>query len=315
MVTQHFEATLLAMGQILFRVISTDPKTWLPLSIRMQSAPLYRECMVHAAGQYNTKDIQEILPFLPNDSREALMEMAADIINNMQNATSKMLSYYPIPLQRARSVGLVDRDENSRNSYSNDILHWMALMIFRQWLGHQIVLDNTHHAADLGYDFLSQVKAGGSSYLEEVDLTQWHHFFPMSARGRHVIETKLDEIKEHVKRWTVGFFNNTTRLDVEKWPSGYFTCSTFTVERYPWESELKREEESDADDEDSDDSEAMDTDEEGETGSANSVKKEREGEERMGYGDDEFEDELTKMDPERQEAGKVPEEGARERGS
>lgn len=234
-ITQHFEATLLAMGQDLYRAISADPISWIGVSIRMQSQPLYRESMIHAAGRFNTEEMQNSLPNFDDFTRALLIDMAKVITDGVKKSVSLMLSYYPTGLQRVKRTSLVDKEENSRNSYSNDILHWMALTIFRQWLGHEVGDDSTHNAHDMGHDFMKLIRRGDDAYLVANDLDSWHTFFPMSTRSRSVIKAKLDDIKEYVKRWTSGFFANRSKLDVAKYGLDYFTCAKFKNEQYPWE--------------------------------------------------------------------------------
>lgn len=234
MITQHFEATLLAMGQVVHRAVANDPCSWIDLSIRMQSKTFYRESLIHAAGQYNKPEFQQRFQSLDPDSRERVTQMARRIVDRVKRITSLMLSYYPAGIMREKSIGLVDKDMNSRNSYSNDILHWMALTVFRQWVGHQITSNNTYDGEDLGHDFMRRVSHGGRAYLADFDLEGWHELFPMSARGRHVIEMKLDEIKTHAIMWAHQFFQNKSKLDVHRFGRGYFTFQEPLTDRYPW---------------------------------------------------------------------------------
>lgn len=255
------------MGQSLYRAIAQDPEDWLRLSIRIKSKPLYRESLIHAVGQYKTMELQNALLTFPRDTQEMLYHLSNDIITRVKDITSKMLSYYPQDLMRMKSTGLVDKEDNSRNSYANDILYWMALCMFRQWLAYQISEDHTHNASDMGFDFIKLLRSGtyfrpGSAYLTQPDLQGWHEYFPMSARGKHVIETKLEDIK---RQWWEGpeidplntiwwhhrsLLHNESKLEVEKYGAGYFTCAVPYIEVYPWERRPKLEV---TDDEDMDD--------------------------------------------------------------
>lgn len=217
--------------------------------MKVQSRTLYRESMIHAAGQFNTQDMRDAYPTFDELTRHHLKIMSDQLHKLVKKRVSLMLSYYPIQLQRIKKTSLMDKEENSRNSYANDILHWMALSIFRQWLAHQIADDNTHHAKDMGYGFMKAVKAGGEHYLGETEIQHWHQFFPMSARAANVVEMKLDEIKKHVKQWTRGLFINESKLDMKQHDTGYFTCSRFCGISCPWEAP---ETQQDPDDDDSD---------------------------------------------------------------
>ena len=325
------------MNQTVYRSISKEPAIWLTLAIQMQSKPIYREAITHAVGQYKTESMQAALPDLDQETRNFIESKANAIIGKMREATSNMLSHYPTALQRTKKTSLIDKEENSRNSYGGDILHWMALVIFRHWLGHQITLDNTHQADDLGFKFFKLVRQGGDAYLSDPDLQSWHGYFPMSARSRNVIQTRLAEIKAHLKWYTRGFFWNASELDVEQYSTGFFTCIGFPKEEsFPWEAEVESLEEteyteSELGDDDDEDESKMDIDEgdkrglqaaasvkpgtSGKSGktaltidttkatrSPKSAKAVRKASEEGDYAEDDFDAELVRMDPEYEKA-------------
>ena len=317
MFTQHFEATLLSMGDILYHSISVSPVVWLNLSIRMQSKTLYRECMMHAAARYNTPELREARSTLDPLTRDLMRIMAAKIAKDVKTAISLMLSYYPVMLQRPKSTSLLDKGENMRNSYANDILQWMALTIFRQWLSHQVAEDRTHHASDLGYATMRLIDKGGRAYLTKVEVQAWHEFFPLSTKSSNLIQERLEGIKNYVQRWTQKVFRNNTRLDYEEHGIKYFPSAEFVGDKYPWDPKLKKGEGDDS--EDDEDDEASDSSEEpGDIDSADEDKpatsaksvtmadapksavqllhEEVRRASKRKYGDTEFEDELTQMD-------------------
>lgn len=59
--------------------------------------------------------------------------------------------------------------------------------------------DNTHHAADGGYGFFTSVGEGGEAYLGKEMVRSFHGFFPMSSKGKHVVENHLSALKEALK--------------------------------------------------------------------------------------------------------------------
>lgn len=149
----------------------------------------------------NAKDevVPEEVVTVLNDKVEKLQEMVS-------KAENHFFSYYPQAIMRVRPAALDQRDSISRASYSNDILSWMALAIFRHWLGECVTQDFTHHAEDLGWEFIMAINTGGEAYLNAEELKHFHVRFPMSAKAAACINVRLGDIKEAVKQWTVVSF-------------------------------------------------------------------------------------------------------------
>ena len=181
---------------------------------------------------------------------DLLQKKGQDLMEAVQNAEMKLLSYYPPALLRELSVGLVDKDNNSRASYGNDILTWIALVAFRQFTGQNCASDETHHAEDMGYEFMDAIAKAGDHYLSKNELKEFHRLFPMSGKATSAVEAKLAEIKQHAATFGVPLLKNESQLDVNKYPSGYFTCATVRFEDYPWYNSVQDVEMEEEDDED-----------------------------------------------------------------
>ena len=111
----------------------------------------------------------------------------------------KILSYYPQYMQRELTVGYAEKDNIGRASYQNDIFSWIGLVAFRHFAAQNVADDKTHHAADLGFAYVSTINAGEDRYLDRSALSEFHRFFPMTQKGTKVVEDRITEIKEHVK--------------------------------------------------------------------------------------------------------------------
>lgn len=107
-------------------------------------------------------------------------------------------------MQREKCVGRGDKDSNSRASYANDIFTWMPLTILRHWGMQAMASDKTHHAEDMGFQYVKTIVAGGDGYLDRRSLQNtFHHYFPLSGKGESVVERNLGEMKEHIKSFVV----------------------------------------------------------------------------------------------------------------
>ena len=110
----------------------------------------------------------------------------------------------------------------------------MALTAFRHYVGQNETSDSIHNCVDMGYEFMVKIRDGGNAYLARTDLDEFFQRFPMTGKGKTVVEGWLMQIKEYVKRWAVPFFINNSQLDVRRFPSYYFTNTNVGFTDYPF---------------------------------------------------------------------------------
>lgn len=239
-VTGPIEATLLATGQNLYRAIAENPTGWLVFADRIRSRAIFKEAMIHACGCYNTDKIQTAIhDGNMSEAIVAIMERKAqEILNGVSTTTRRLSSYYPISLTRVATVGRIDKDNTGRADYGNDILGWMALSVFRHWLGDMMAMDHTSHAKDMGFFFMQLISQGGNAYLNRQLMQQsFHAKFPMSPKGMNAVEFRLTEIKHNVKDYVKGYFNRTCQLDLARYPVKHYTHINIAAEDFPWHAE------------------------------------------------------------------------------
>ncbi|KAK4502350.1 hypothetical protein PRZ48_005775 [Zasmidium cellare] len=236
-VTQAIESTLLACGQNFYFAISQNPIRWLEFATRIQSKAIFKEALIHAAGQFEMKIVQDNTPYdiLPEDVITILEDKVNRIKRGVQKAQSCFSSYYPQRIMRARPDITEDREKISRASYSNDIIIWMALSVLRHFLLEQMSRDRTHHASDLGWSFIKTINTGGEAYLSSVELDRgFHTRFPMSGKASACLKQRLTEIKEALKQWTTDLMKDNSQLDTKARKVKYFTNTIVTEDDYPW---------------------------------------------------------------------------------
>lgn len=243
MITKPIESTLLSTGQTVHNSICLGPAAWLDFACRIKSKVIFREAVIHAVGQYNTPAMQTAMrSALEKTVVEVIEKKATVLMEAVKKSFMKVLSYYPQQLQRGRRVGLADVDNFGRNSYANDIYSWMALTVFRHYIMQHVADDQTHRADDMGHALVRAIGEGGDAYLDKQAVIQFHHLFPMSARGSAVVENKLNDIKEEVKKFVVAIVQNNSQLyDVGKLK--FFTCAHVEARDYPWSETSKAPEE------------------------------------------------------------------------
>ncbi|KAK4540105.1 hypothetical protein LTR36_009770 [Oleoguttula mirabilis] len=265
-ITRSIEATLLAMGQLFQQAMASNPIAWLNFAYRIRSRIIFREALIHATGKYKMPAIIEQIDTLPQPVADVLHRKAKTLKSAMQQAEMKILSYYPTHLQREKTVGRADKDSIGRASYANDVMSWISLTVLRHYFAQNGTMEQTHNAEDMGYEMVMTIMAGGDTYLDKPMLDSFHGLFPMSRKGESVVEGKLLEMKDHIKRFVKDLAKNESQLDTRVFAVTHFTCTTVNIDDYPWNTgyiPVQATRESSNDEEEGVDEEMADTDYDG----------------------------------------------------
>lgn len=184
------------------------------------------EAIVHLTGQWN-KMTNEMKEILDPKVRELCQKKHDKLDADKQRIECHVLKYYSPVL--TREIG-APPSKISRMSYSNDIMQWMSLSLFRHWFASALALDRHRHAKDGGYWLYSRLAAGGPAYLSKVELKSYHEKFPMSTRGENVLEEHVEQLKNNIKALVRPLMKNESQLDCERFPVDYTTCIKITRE-------------------------------------------------------------------------------------
>ncbi|RMY24890.1 hypothetical protein D0867_01079 [Hortaea werneckii] len=233
-VTHAIEATLLATGQLLHQSIANRPAPWLILAYKIHSRNLFRESIIHAAGKYNTEEIQKEIVNMPEDVADLLHRKGRTLREAVKMAEKRILSYYPTHLQREKTVGRADKDSIGRASYSNDVMSWIGLVVLRHFFTQLLADDATHNAPDMGKELVDAVMQGGDTYLDKGIMDQFHAYFPMSQKGASVLENKVSDMKESIKKFMADLHKNESMLDTKTFKIAHFTCVKVFQHEYPF---------------------------------------------------------------------------------
>ena len=248
-VAKPVESGLLNLGQQLFLSISNQPVAWLGFACQIQSKSIWREAVTHTVGQFNKHGIQDSLRTvgIPHKASDIVHEKAFKLKEMAKKLQSELLSYYPDNLQRTKTTGRADRDSIGRASYANDIMAWLGLTCWRHWLGQMVILDHTHNAEDMGWQYFKCVYDAGDSYLNRVQMDQFHLYFPMSGKGQSVLENNINMLKQRGRNIVEPALRSYCQLDIDRFPVNHMTCVRVGPSDFPWMQEEQVEEEEDDD--------------------------------------------------------------------
>ena len=149
---RSIESAFVGEGQALYDSIAQIPMEWNDVGYRLQSRWLFKESLIHIVGRYNEMlqtpldeankelDGRCALDSLRPDIRAVVERKVAELRQMCRSAEQSIASYYPSHLYRRSATGRADHDDIGRKSYSNDIMAWMSLSLFRHWFAQQIAL-------------------------------------------------------------------------------------------------------------------------------------------------------------------------------
>ncbi|KAF3010850.1 hypothetical protein E8E13_008969 [Curvularia kusanoi] len=239
LISKPIEVALFKHGQSLFQAIRVSPHAWMGMAYRIRSELIFKECMIHLAGDWrNIKqkaNVVEQLRVIPG-ARSLVKKYHHALLDKAKDVETKVASHYP------QSVRLPSEElPIKRESYARDILVWMALTFFRHWITQRILTGKGRDAPDCGFDLFTALGAGGNHYMDKTVMNQFHAKFPMTKKAMNVLENHLFELKECIKNVVLdsGILKSQCQLDVHRFPTKHLTCTEFDREDFPWLKEEK----------------------------------------------------------------------------
>ncbi|RDW72459.1 uncharacterized protein DSM5745_07631 [Aspergillus mulundensis] len=221
--------TLLGFDQQLYRLIAQDPISWVKLAVRMQSAPIFQESMVHLIGKWGLLEERD-RETLPKSIRTLCTQKLHDL-NGIKKIVELRITKR---LPRLRSD-----NPHYQETRTSNVFGWMALSFCQQWLCESFAEGRNRHAPDGGAAFYRAVAAGGDASLTRVnqDISQ----FPSSPRasvgstkGLKELEKALNELKEGMTGVVSDLLVNQAKYDPEilgELP--HLTCCRVSEEEMP----------------------------------------------------------------------------------
>ncbi|KAI9372566.1 hypothetical protein BJX61DRAFT_542586 [Aspergillus egyptiacus] len=215
-VLQAIRTTLLGFDQQLYRLISEDPVSWVKLAVRIQSAPIFQESMVHLVGKWG---------LLEDQDRDSLPKSIKDLCNKKLEdleLTKKAVELKIVNLPRPRS-------DKHRQRGRNVIFAWMALNFYQQWLCESFVEGRNYRAPDGGASFYRAIAAGGDAYFDKLyhEISEFPSVEgqPESMKGLQEFENDLNELKKGIKEFVSDLLVNRAKYDPDSLGElPYLTC-------------------------------------------------------------------------------------------
>lgn len=246
-VSNALNLALVAQGEILYRSIAANAEVWGELALRIRSEIVFRESVVHLVGQWHSLS-SDVMNRLSVELREICQTKFTELDERKKSSELKILGHYPASLQvmlsQNQNVGAGSRTIRGKGvptrasqAYGSQIMGWMALSLFRHWLGQSIAGDMSRRACDGGLAFYTAIAEAGEKYLNQGSREAFVRHFPLSAKARTQFDRAINDIKEEVKVYVTELVKKRCTLDVSRWPVTWLTCTEVSREDLPWVGE------------------------------------------------------------------------------
>jgi hypothetical protein len=224
MLAPSIESALWPNQSFVQEAIAVNPTGWLSITAKLRSTNLFGEALIHATGQYNRLDDQEIRT-LEEPIRKILERKVRDLAGKKASVELNLITYIPNQLRPSGSM---------RQDYAENIWNWQAFGIYQHWMGSQLCIDRGRNAIDGGLSFYRTIYDG--QYLIHDDLkSTWFDACPMTIRAQRTLSNRIDMLKERASHVVSELLESNIQLDSETFPVDYLTCVPFDKENdVPW---------------------------------------------------------------------------------
>ncbi|EKD20543.1 hypothetical protein MBM_01225 [Drepanopeziza brunnea f. sp. 'multigermtubi' MB_m1] len=240
MVRSHITSALMNFGRDLYLAIMHDPPRWMQLAYYLESAPIFREGLIHAVGSYGWWPWSSFHP-------PEMFAQTIEVMNRKLSELEALRSAAADSLDAAQlQVGDVDLTADSLTAATADI--WSVGQQWKSWFNGALAeadskapqsnpnLEHTRRLDHAGVYRL--ILKGGDAYLplEEV-LDRIEAIKPDGAKvpskGREV-ERTLKTMKDYAQEQVAALCVNNSMLPVEEVGIDYFTCINLKDSEMPW---------------------------------------------------------------------------------
>ncbi|KAL4788647.1 hypothetical protein BJX76DRAFT_315315 [Aspergillus varians] len=212
--------TLLSFDQELYRSIAQDPTSWVKLAVRIQSAPIFQESMIHLVGKWGFLEVKD-RESLPKNIRTLCNRKIHDLDVIKKSVELQIVTHLPCP-----------RSDSARYRETNNVFGWMALTFYQQWLCESFAESRNRHAPDGGAAFYRAIAAGVNPDIAQFpDPTDTNG---ESNKGLKELEKDLNELKKGMKGFISDLLVNQAKYDpLVLGELQYLTCCKVREEEMP----------------------------------------------------------------------------------
>ncbi|OWP04036.1 hypothetical protein B2J93_8417 [Marssonina coronariae] len=233
-VRPHINNALMQFGKDLYLAIMDDPPRWMHLAVYLESAPIFREGVVHVVGNF---PVWVWSSFHPQEMFSPVLEIMEKKLKDL-----KALKAAANTSLITTSV-LVGGTELSINSLSNaTMISWSVVQQWRDWFAGSLARGNGKADEEknrVHAQVYRTLRKGGDSYLpiqqvlEQLEAIRSEDQ-PLGTAERKQVEKDLHSIKKSAQKQVALLCVNNSMLPVERAGIEWFTCVNVENKEMPW---------------------------------------------------------------------------------
>ncbi|PBP22755.1 hypothetical protein BUE80_DR006384 [Diplocarpon rosae] len=233
-VRPHINNALMQFGKDLYLAIMNDPPRWMHLAVYLESAPIFREGVIHVVGNF---PVWVWSSFHPHELFSPVLEIMGKKLRDLK------------ALKAAANASLIttsvlgEGSETSINSLSRATLHsWFVVQLWRDWFAGSLAKGNGKADQEknrVHAEVYRTLQKGGDAYLPIGQVLEQLEAIRSSDQAlgtaeRKQVERDLEFMKKSAQKQVAPLCINYSMLSVEKAGIEWFTCITVEKQEMPW---------------------------------------------------------------------------------
>lgn len=233
-VRTYIESYLLRISQKFWVHIAKAPEAWSDIAVRLQSAIIFRESIIHIAGGLEIPGLIKRERFGTCQFGKICLEIAErkslELRGKKIDVERRLLQYYPPRLIRRETPDKIP----GRADYGSDIYYWQALTMCRQFFQSSILANRHHRHEDGGIEFYRTIFR--CDYIDKHAAEEFHQLFAMSTKGKQCLADAVELIKDDLRVIVADLLEDNLQLrtTVRSKPLRYLVCTKVLEEELPW---------------------------------------------------------------------------------
>ncbi|KAG4030889.1 hypothetical protein MFRU_010g00230 [Monilinia fructicola] len=236
-VRTYIESYLLRITQKLWMHVARGPEAWSDIGVRLQSAVIYREAIVHIAGALEIPGLIKMHRFRQTQFGSVCLaaaeSKALELREKKIDVERRLLQFYPARLIRRETAEKIP----GRADYGADIYYWQALTMCRQFFQSSVLANRHHRHEDGGVEFYRTVFR--CDYIDKAAIDEFHQLFAMSTKGKQCLADAIELIKDDHRVIVADLLDDNLQLrtTTRSKPLRYLTCTRIADAELPWIAE------------------------------------------------------------------------------
>lgn len=231
-VGESIERALLNCSDSMWSYVARKPAEFLVLARTIRSRSIFKEALIHCVGKWKLMNPNQRARV--GEIEELRNLVLVKLVSTWQFKKKKerdMVGYYPDNLKDIRNdQRTMAGSAPGRVVYAAHIFSWIALCLFRQWMGQMISEGASFRAGDGGYILYTAMSKGGNHYLKRAEMDSFYQIFPMTDKARNIIDNAMNLIKDGMKPFVDTLIVKRAQFNHVQ----YLTNCEVDEKDYPW---------------------------------------------------------------------------------